>query len=164
MMDFSLHIYTNLLLALLDKAYTFQPFGEFIESQKNKTIVMRHDVDRIPNNSLETANIENELGIKGTYYFRAVPESYDEKIIKQIADLGHEIGYHYESLSTCGGDLRLAIDDFRFNLKKLREICPVKTICMHGSPLSNYDNRLLWEKYDYRDFGIVGSPCEIKYL
>ena len=34
----------------------------------------------------------------------------------------------------------------------------MKTICMHGSPLSKYDNRLLWEKYDYRDFGIIGEP------
>ena len=83
---------------------------------------------------------------------------YDEEIIKQIADLGHEIGYHYENLSTCGGDLRLSIDDFRLNLEKLRKIYPVETICMHGSPLSKFDNRKLWERYDYRDFGIIGEP------
>ena len=41
-----------------------------------------------------------------------------------------------------------AIEDFRINLEKFREIYPVKTICMHGSTLSKYDNRLLWEKYD----------------
>ena len=29
---------------------------------------------------------------------------------------------------------------------------------MHGSPLSRYDNRKLWEKYDYREFGIIGEP------
>ena len=29
---------------------------------------------------------------------------------------------------------------------------------MHGSPLSKYDNRLIWEKYDYRDFGIIAEP------
>lgn len=43
-------------------------------------------------------------------------------------------------------------------MKKLREICPIKTICMHGSPLSKYDSRDLWEVYDYRDFGIIGEP------
>jgi hypothetical protein len=52
----------------------------------------------------------------------------------------------------------LAIDDFRLNLEKLRELYPVKTICMHGSPLSKYDNRLIWDKYDYRDYGIIGEP------
>ena len=34
----------------------------------------------------------------------------------------------------------------------------VKTICMHGSPLSKWDNRDLWKKYDYRDFGIIAEP------
>ncbi len=29
---------------------------------------------------------------------------------------------------------------------------------MHGSPLSKWDNRLLWEYYDYRDVGIIGEP------
>jgi len=52
----------------------------------------------------------------------------------------------------------LAIDDFRLNLEKLRKLYPVKTICMHGSPLSRYDNKELWEKYDYRDYGIIAEP------
>ena len=29
---------------------------------------------------------------------------------------------------------------------------------MHGSPLLEWDHRLIWEKYDYRDFGIIGEP------
>ncbi|KKL09506.1 hypothetical protein LCGC14_2565180 [marine sediment metagenome] len=52
----------------------------------------------------------------------------------------------------------MAILNFELNLKKLREIYPVKTICMHGSPLSKYDNKKLWEKYDYRDYGIIAEP------
>jgi len=53
---------------------------------------------------------------------------------------------------------QLAICDFERNLEKLRKFYPVKTICMHGSPLSEWDNRLIWEKYNYRDFGIIGEP------
>ena len=34
---------------------------------------------------------------------------------------------------------------------------------MHGSPLSRYDNRLLWKYYDYRDFGIVGEPFDMDF-
>ena len=89
MTDFSLSIYKKLLYAFLDKAYTFQTFEEFIESQKNKAVVLRHDVEKLPKNSLKTARIEHELGIKGTYYFRAVQESYHLKIIQKIVDLGH---------------------------------------------------------------------------
>jgi len=29
---------------------------------------------------------------------------------------------------------------------------------MHGSPLSKYDNRDLWKKFDYRTEGIIGEP------
>ncbi|MHA1396063.1 MAG: hypothetical protein ACTSRZ_21370 [Promethearchaeota archaeon] len=29
---------------------------------------------------------------------------------------------------------------------------------MHGSPWSKYDNRELWDVYDYRDYGIIGEP------
>ena len=29
---------------------------------------------------------------------------------------------------------------------------------MHGSPLSKIDNRLLWEKFDYQNYGIIGEP------
>ncbi len=43
-------------------------------------------------------------------------------------------------------------------MEKLRKLYPVKTICMHGSPLSKYDNKKLWEKYDYRDYGIIAEP------
>ena len=51
-----------------------------------------------------------------------------------------------------------AILSFQNNLEKLRQLVPVSTICMHGSPRSKYDNRDLWKKYDYRDFGIIGEP------
>jgi hypothetical protein len=72
--------------------------------------------------------------------------------------LGHEIGYHYEDLSLCKGNYESAIKHFEINLNKFRKIYPVKTICMHGSPLSKWDNRDLWKKYNYRDFGIIGEP------
>ena len=52
----------------------------------------------------------------------------------------------------------LAIDDFRLNLEKMRKLYPVKTICMHGSPLSKYDNKKIWERFDYRDYGIIAEP------
>ena len=29
---------------------------------------------------------------------------------------------------------------------------------MHGSPMSRWDNRELWKKYDYRDYGIIAEP------
>ncbi|MCP4626060.1 MAG: hypothetical protein GY850_21495, partial [bacterium] len=40
------------------------------------------------------------------------------------------------------------------------EFYPVKTICMHGSPLSKYDNQKIWGKYNYRDYDII-ADCNL---
>ena len=100
MRDFTLKTYHLLLSALKDKGYQFQTFRDFIKSPSFRSVILRHDVDARKMNSLRTAKLENELGITGTYYFRMVPESYDESVIREIVGLGHEVGYHYEDVST----------------------------------------------------------------
>ncbi len=157
-MDFTISKYKNLIVTLKNAGYFFQSFTDFLQNSENKCIILRHDVDLKPQNSLITAQIENKLGIKGSYYFCAVPGSWNEKNINQIFELGHEVGYHYESLTTCNGDIGLAIKDFEKNLSRLRSLVPVTTICMHGSPKSKWDSKVLWKSYDYKDFGIVGEP------
>jgi len=142
-MDFTIDKYKELLVALKNSGLVFR---------------LRHDVDRLPQNSLRTAQIETQLNLKATYFFRVAPESYDEEIIKEIYSLGHEIGYHYESLTTCNGDVDAAYQDFCTNLEKLRQMVPVDSICMHGSPRSPWDSKDIWKKYDYRELGIVYEP------
>lgn len=143
-MDFTLAKYSQLINAL--SSYGFEE------------LTLRHDVDLRPTNSLRTARMESDFGMHGIYYFRAVPESWDEDVIRMIYMLGHEIGYHYESLTTCKGDIDKAYDDFCRNLEKLRAIVPVRTICMHGSPRSPFDSKDIWKKYDYRSIGIENEP------
>jgi len=106
MKDFTISIYKNLINTLKDQQYHFQTFGEFIENPESKVIILRHDVDKLPENSLIFAQIQHKLGIKGSYFFRIVPQSFDEKIIKKIAELGHEIGYHYEDVSLTAGSMK----------------------------------------------------------
>jgi hypothetical protein len=224
MPDFTIKIYKQLLEALKDAGYRFLTFEEYmgklevgspkseVRSWKSEVdhpspithhpspaIILRHDVDLLPQNSLAFARIQHEMGIRGSYYFRAVPESWDEDIIKEIHSLGHEVGYHYEDVDLVGSrksevrrpefktedrrpkteaegespksrepkvirELKTevfvdnAIRSFAKNLEKLRQLVPVSTICMHGSPRSRYDNRDLWKKYNYRDYGIIGEP------
>lgn len=157
-MDFTLSAYKELLTSLLNQGYTFQTFEKFLVNPKPKAIVLRHDVDLLPRNSLTTAQIENNMGICGSYYFRITDKSFNVSIIKQIAALGHEIGYHYETMDSCHGNIDLAYEEFKTNLNKFRQILPVSTVCMHGSPLSKYDNRKIWDKYSYRQLGIIGEP------
>ncbi len=172
-MDFTLTTYQKLLQSLLDHGFTFRPFAEHLEPLEAKAVILRHDVDKLPENSLQTAQLEHSLGIRGSYYFRVVKGSWNEGIMRQIAGMGHEIGYHYEDLSLCRGDHGEAIRHFEKQLERFREIAEVKTICMHGSPMSRYDNRDLWQSppasgspdsgaqtqaVHYRNYGIIGEP------
>ncbi len=199
--DFTYRKYTELLDCLLYNGYLFQSFEEFINRPTEKVVILRHDVDHFPLHSLVTAKLENNRRIKGTYYFRIVKQSFNPVIIKEISDLGHEVGYHYEDVSSVtkrqkikvkrqkliaqGTELRaqgkeeisneyiassngnkdyekylaeLAFESFKKNLGKIRELAPVNTICMHGSPMSRWDSRILWKYYNYREFGIIGEP------
>lgn len=135
------------------------------QMSKDKYVILRHDVDTKPENSLKTAQIEHSIGAKATYYFRA-PESgcyENSKIhlpsaIRAIAQLGHEIGYHYEDMSLSGGDVDKAYKHFCIWFEYYRQFYAAETICMHGAPTNKYDSRDLWKKYDYKDFGIIGEP------
>lgn len=160
-MDFTIHTYRKLIETLLRQGFSFYTFAEFLENSSSlltPLVILRHDVDAHPQNALHFAEIQSSYGIRGTYYFRIVPGSFHPQIIRKISALGHEIGYHYETMDTSHGDRDKAYEEFCRNLEKFRAIVPVKTISMHGSPLSAYDNRLLWEEYDYRSLGIIGEP------
>jgi len=155
--DFTLRVYNELLNTIKIGNYTFQTLEEFLTNPAKRVVILRHDSDIWPGNDLKMAEIEKEHGITATYYFR-IPHTFDANIIKQIRDLGHEIGYHYENLVDANGDFKKAIESFKYNLLRLREIYPVKTVAMHGRPLSKWDSRLLWSKYNLLDFGLIGEP------
>ena len=147
------------MLKTMSRDFTPAKYAELLDALAGYgEITLRHDVDLRPRRSLEIAKLEATKGWKAVYYFRAVPESFDEAVIREIASLGHEIGYHYENLAACGGDFEAAWEDFKKNLKRLRAIAPVSKICMHGSPLSKFDSRELWRCYDYRSEGCNFEP------
>ena len=161
MKDFTHKIYKELLQTLKEKKYQFITVEEYFTDTYDKNrpfIMMRHDVDRRPLSSLKMAKIESSLGVKATYYFRTIPQTLKPEIIKAIAKLGHEIGYHYECLAETNGDYEKAIADFELNLSLLNELYPIKNIAMHGRPTSKWDSRLLWDKYDYKKYGILSEP------
>ena len=158
MRDFTIKIYQELLDSLLEKGYHFQTFREFLRQPASRTVMLRHDVDDRNDHSYRFAEIQREKGIVGTYYFRMVPQSFDKKMIKAIHDMGHEVGYHYEDMDFAKGDPKLALEYFKKHLRELRELVPIETICMHGSPRSAFDNKDVWKEYDYKSFGIIGEP------
>ena len=160
MRDFTLSVYSDMLDAAVAAGYECVSFSDVIRGRKDegRWVVFRHDVDLKPWNSVATAKLESEKGIRGSYYFRVVRRAWDVNAIGTIADLGHECGYHYEDLDLARGDIKKAYKLFEEHLKRLRSLVPVETACMHGSPLSNWDNRDIWQTYSYRGCGIIGEP------
>ncbi len=160
-MDFTQEKYRRLLGAFREAGYAGLPFVRYLQGGlPERFVLLRHDVDLRPGRSLAIARIEQEEGMWASYYFRAVPESWDDSVIREIAAMGHEVGYHYESLTTCKGNREAALRDFERNLTRLRALVPVQTVCMHGSPRSSWDSRTLWAQggADYRDYGLLGEP------
>jgi len=158
--DFTLRKYEELCEAIGSSGYTNMTIAEYLkdESKIDSVILIRHDVDENIRFALDMAEVESDYGIKATYYFRTRKSVYIPEIIDTIASYHHEVGYHYETLDTARGDIDLAIRLFSEELAMFRERYDVKTACMHGNPLSKYDNRTIWGKCSPDDFGLLGEP------
>jgi hypothetical protein len=65
-MDFTLSVYTALLNTLKSLDYTFQPFENFLQQPDSRTVVLRHDIDRLPQNALKMSWLENDSGVSAS--------------------------------------------------------------------------------------------------
>ena len=157
MKDFTTQKYIQLLEAVNESKIQTYGINDWLMNNPERGILIRHDVDRKSENSLLIAEREHDYNIKSTFYFRITKGSFNIDIIKKISKLGHEIGYHYEDLSLAGGDYENAIKLFEENLQKFRELVQINTIAMHGRPFSKFDNRDLWKKFNFKDFGILSE-------
>lgn len=97
--DFTIKNYRNLLiLALHQRSFRF-----FTDELKDNTILLRHDVEFSIAIAQKMAEIESELGIRGTYFIQLHSEFYNAlekntvQSINQIIKLGHQIGLHFDS-------------------------------------------------------------------
>lgn len=134
--------------------YTVKSYIEF--QPKKEFIILRHDVDRSIINAIKMADLEYKKNIKSSYYFR-FPYTFDVEIISKLENMGHEVGYHYETLSKCNGDHEKAIDLFQNELEVFNKHFKIKTVSMHGSPLSKYNNLDLWNEYNIKKYGLLGD-------
>ena len=161
MRDFTCTTYRRLIVSLREAGYAFLTMEQYCEQKQSlptKCVILRHDVDLRAPYSERIARIEHEQQAVASYYFRVIPQSNQPEVIRSIASMGHEIGYHYEDMSIADGDTKQAITHFQNWLAYFRQFYEVRTICMHGAPTSRYDGRDLWKQYNYRDYGIIGEP------
>ena len=105
-MDFTRKLYVQLVSQLKDCGYGFITYSDYCAGAvPQRFVILRHDVDLKPQNSLEIARLEKELETKATYYFRAVSESWDKNIIKSIFRADNPWILIDGSLYRCGLDI-----------------------------------------------------------
>ena len=158
-MDFTLLKYSELVLALKDAGYEFVTYAEYAEGRRaERLVVMRHDVDKRVLCAMNMAREERRMNVKASYYLREDMVLYGKHVIKFFAERGHEVGYHYEELVKEKGDVDKAYARFVRNMEEMRQVVDVRTITMHGSPMSRFDSKEMWQKYDYKKLGLIGEP------
>lgn len=130
--------FCNKLIATNVLIYTAKEASQNISALDKQFIIIKHDVEDKPEKALRLSKIEHSLGIKATYYvhsfFLKSPRSV--AILKEIASLGHEIGYHYDVMDNNEGDKDKAKLEFEEALNDFKKnSLPIITVCPHGNPL-----------------------------
>ena len=184
-LDFIYDKYTKLIQTIDNSEYATLTVQEYLKMEKkpDSFIIIRHDVDLDPLQQVKFAELENRSGIKSSYYFRHTEEILNVDVIDHILSLGHEIGYHYETMTKARGDKKKALELFSNELDFFQKKWNVKTICPHGGSyvegvngysitgilkmlsmgirgkkiFSKWDSRDIWETRSMDEFGLIGD-------
>jgi hypothetical protein len=134
------------------------------DSAPPKRVYLRHDVDRMPNRAVVMAEAEAAQRVVSTYYFRCDARMrFPERAMRRIAELGHETGFHYESLSRARGNRDAAVALFARELAACRAVVPVRTVSPHGAPLAAVSNMSFTASIDAGGLGLLGDATDMDF-
>jgi len=156
---FPLSAYIDMLEVLRSQGYALGPVKRYWTGYARPFLFLRHDVDRLTHRAVAMARAEKDAGFLSTFYFRCRQGCvFPDQAIRAISDLGHEVGYHYEVMTRCHGDIQKARSLFSRELASLRELAEVVTVAAHGSPLSSVSNLFFSDGMDRAALGLFGEP------
>jgi hypothetical protein len=143
--------FKKLLFDALENGYSINTLSSYLESKRlgssvvnNKTILNRHDIDTDPSTARLFFEVEKELNVKATYYFRL--STIDIDLMEEINSYGSEVGYHYEEIATyCKRFALKTRMQVESNLPDIQELFlsnfeyfneklsfPIQTVASHG--------------------------------
>jgi peptidoglycan/xylan/chitin deacetylase (PgdA/CDA1 family) len=99
-MQFTYRAYSDLIELLKERKYTFSNYFDYKEIEK--PVIFRHDIDSTLEKALCLAKLEKQKGVVATYFvllstnFYNVFSKESYEILKEIENLGHEIGLHFD--------------------------------------------------------------------
>ncbi len=160
-------------LSLAQKSYEFILFDEFDEKNIAKNwIILRHDIDfqQGLDRALECAKIEQQLGVRATYFIRVHGEynPFNFKnymILKKIKTMGHEIGLHYEVLDFSTITQEEPRDILIRGTKILETVLNsrIKGIAAHND-FTGINNLEFWKNHSLSDFGFSYRAYDDKFF
>jgi len=84
------------------RTLTLSAFAGLVDTgqaaRPERVLLLRHDIDSDVARARRIWEIERELGVVGTYFFRR--ETWDVPFMRELVADGYEVGYHYEELAT----------------------------------------------------------------
>jgi hypothetical protein len=92
--------YREFLQTAIDHGYRIVSLESWITDgypAANPMLILRHDVDQHPRSALTMAAIEEELGLRSSWYFRW--RTAHPAVIEKLRRSGFEVGLHYETLT-----------------------------------------------------------------
>ncbi len=102
-MDFTYESYGKLLSKLCDLKYDFANYHNW--SDKEKCVILRHDIDFDVSKARQMAEFEKSKGINSTYFVLLTSDFYNvfskqtRDELLHIVSMGHDIGLHFDE--TC---------------------------------------------------------------
>jgi hypothetical protein len=107
--------FREILHQAVESGYAFFTCAQYAAKcpREELTAVLRHDIDILPERAPGLAQIEADLGVQASYFFRVHANEYNAfshenlAIMRDLVAMGHEVGLHAEPLdlrASCGVD------------------------------------------------------------
>ena len=152
--------------AALARGYSFCTCEEFVALKASglpdKLIVNRIDIDFSAKKARRLGEIFNRLGIKGSFFVRLHAPEYNPfsfenyRVIKELIDAGHEIGYHSEIIDQSVIWQESARDCLLRDIDVLNRMFNINItgVASHGG-LTGLNNLDFWRDKKASDFGLL---------
>lgn len=148
--DFT-HAHYRVLLTQAATHYRFRCFHDFARDEA--FVLWRHDVDYAPHAALALARIEAAGGVQATYFLQLSSPFYNlfepevKACVLALADLGHDLGLHFDAAMHEIGHAAQLQDALHRDRKILEDYCgrPVKCFSFHNPT----PELLTYDAYDY---------------
>jgi hypothetical protein len=136
------------LLQRLQKTHLNLCFSEVCHASSTENYyILRHDVDFSPDAALDMAKREAEMGVRASYFLLFASPFYNllsaphRDFPRQLADLGHEVGLHYDVRAYAQLGQPSLLDSLFMEAELLGRLSgtEVKSIAMHNPSIYGED-------------------------